>query len=560
MFNSTASRILLAIIIGVVGSVTAALAQTQGGEVESFEVEIKDIKELTLPTANRNFERIPPRASEPIKPPIRYDFQSFNFSAPQVNPQIRPLKLKPAAPGKIYGGYLRAGYGNFGSPLLEGYITSRKDRDKLVGASLYHFSSAKGPVDGKNSGSGNSKLSLFGRTFNETFAVSGRVDAENRTTHFYGYPEGLELEASDIKQAYNLFKISGDVSNARNSDFSYKLGAVFSHLADKYDARETEADLLFNSGYKTGNDSRINIDASYAYMRRQDSEIDGGGRNLFVVTPSYSFMPVEDLLLRIGLSVTYENDTLESKDLHIYPVLHASYPVSPSVDLVASLVGSMEKVSLQTLSYKNIWLAPNLPVINNTNKYYDFNLGINSRLGNKVGVSAGVTLSSYRNMHFFTNAENTADQPYNQAKFNVVYETGWFNQTNLYGSITYAQSEKVKLMFRGDLFAYNTTTLEEPWHMPRYKMTANASFNVLQKLLLNFDVIGQGGMKALEPATNDVVKLDGAMDVNAKLEYLFSDSFSLFVQFNNITGNDYPIYLYYPVRGFQFLGGFTWTF
>ena len=44
MFNSTASRILLAIIIGVVGSVTAALAQTQGGEVESFEVEIKDIK------------------------------------------------------------------------------------------------------------------------------------------------------------------------------------------------------------------------------------------------------------------------------------------------------------------------------------------------------------------------------------------------------------------------------------------------------------------------------------------------------------------------------------
>ena len=142
MFHSTRARLLLVIIVGVIGSVTSALAQ--GGEVESFEVEIKDIKELTLPTANRNFERIPPRASEPIKPPIRYDFQSFNFSAPQVNPQIRPLKLKPAAPGKIYGGYLRAGYGNFGSPLLEGYITSRKDKDKLVGASLYHFSSAKG--------------------------------------------------------------------------------------------------------------------------------------------------------------------------------------------------------------------------------------------------------------------------------------------------------------------------------------------------------------------------------------------------------------------------------
>ena len=34
-----------------------------------------------------------------------------------------------------------------------------------------------------------------------------------------------EVEASDIKQSFSLFKFAGTLSNAKNADFSYKLGA-----------------------------------------------------------------------------------------------------------------------------------------------------------------------------------------------------------------------------------------------------------------------------------------------------------------------------------------------
>jgi hypothetical protein len=529
------------------------------GKLENVTVDIIIDKENTVPPANRHFEKIPPRPAEPISPPIRYDFQSFSFLAPQINPVIRPLKIKAENSTKVYGGYVRAGYGNFGSPLLEGYITSRKDKNKLVGAHLYHFSSAKGPVDGKNSGNGNTTVSVFGRTFNENVALSGRIDAENRTTHFYGYRPDVEVDPSDIKQAYNLFKIGGDLSNAKNSAFGYKLGGQFSYLSDKYDAREMEVDLVFNSAYKVNDDSRFNIDAAYSIINRKDINIKSKARSLFTVSPSYAFTPVEDMKISLGLAVAFENDTIDSKDLHFYPNISVSYPISPSVDLVASMTGGMEKVSLQTLSYENIWIDRNIPIYH-TNKYFDLNIAVNAKLGNKVGANAGISIASFKNMHFFVNAINDLGVG-DQSKFMLDYEDGFFRKTNLFASISYAQSEKVKLMLRGDVYSMGRDDKgEEPWHLPKYKLNANASFNIAQKFLLNFDVIGQGGMKAWDGETLKIVNLDGALDLNAKVEYLFSESFSIFAQFNNITGTEYPRFYHYPVRGFQFLGGITWSF
>lgn len=523
------------------------------GEIEDVEIVIENKRVIELPKANRHFEKIPPRAVESSVPSVQYNFQSFNFVAPQINAPIRPLKIKSQQPSKIYGGFVRAGFGNYASPLLEGYINSRKNKDQLIGAHLYHSSSAKGPVDGRNSGSGTTTASVFGKSFNQYIALDGSIDAENRTTHFYGYPDDAEVDRSDIKQSYNLFRASGSLSNTKNSDLAYKLGAQLSYMADKYEARETEVDIAFNSSYTMSDENRIDIDAAYIMLRRKDEDISSKVRNLFTVSPTYAFMPVPDLKLRVGLTIAYENDTLDSKDLHVYPNASASYPISPSVDFIASLTGGIEKVSLQTLSNENIWIGAGVPLFH-TNKYFDLNVGVNARLGNKVGVHSGLSIASLKNMHFFVNS--AADQ----SKFDVIYDDDFFRRTNLFASLSYAQSEKVKFLLRGDVFSYGTDNVKEAWHLPRYTINANASFNVYDKLLFNIDVLGQGGMKALRPDDGETVKLDGALDLNAKAEYLFSPSFSFFVQFNNIASTKYPVYLYYPVRGLQVMAGVTWSF
>lgn len=524
------------------------------GEIENVEIEIVKEREITLPGADRNFEKIPPRPSEPIRPPITYDFKPFSFTAPQLNPQIRPLKLKQESKRKVYGGFLRVGYGNYVSPLLEAYYNTTRDKNKLIGAHLYHTSSDKGPVDDRNSGSGSTGLSVFGRTFTKGISLSGNAAFENRTTHFYGYPEGTEVDASSIKQSFNLLKASGALANATNSDLSYRLGVGISHLSDKFDAKETEIDLNFGTDYEISDNSKINLKADYFLISRKDENVDKKARSLFVISPSFSFVPVEDLKVSIGFKTAIENDTIDSKSVHLYPDIRASYPISPSVDAVASLSGGMEKVSLQSLSYENLWLAPNVPIFH-TNKTFDFNVGLNAKLGNKISAHSGLAIANLKNWYYFLNTD--ADQ----AKFTTVYDGGsGTKRANLYGAISFVQSEVAKFMLRADLYKYSTARIEEAWHRPTYKITANAFYNLYQKLLFTVDVIAQGGMKAQEPVTLNTVKLDAAFDLNFKTEYLFSESFSAFIQLNNIASSKYPLFLHYPVRGFQVMGGITWSF
>jgi len=148
-----------------------------------------------------------------------------------------------------------------------------------------------------------------------------------------------------------------------------------------------------------------------------------------------------------------------------------------------------------------------------------------------------------------------------QAKFDVAYDAGaGTRRTNVYAALSYAQSEIAKFMVRGDLFTYGMGSLQEAWHRPTYKVTANGSYNLYKKIIFQADIIAQGGMKALDPVNDNIVKLKSAFDLSFKTEYLFSDSFSAFLQFNNMTSNKYPVFLNYPVRGFQVIGGIIWNF
>ncbi len=522
----------------------------EGGKLEAVEIEIVKEREITLPKASRNFEKIAPRPSEPIKPPITYDFQSFNFQAPQINPMVKPLKLKSENKPNVYGGFVRAGFGNYVSPLLEAYLNSTRDKNKLIGAHVYLTGSDRGPVDGKNSGSGSSGISLYGKSFSDLIALSGNVGFTNRSTHFYGYVPGTDVDAKSIKQAYNLFKLSAALENTKNSDFKYQVGAGFSYLADKFDARESEVDFGFKSSYDLKNETQINIKADYSIISRKDALVEAKPRNLFTVTPNYAFTILEDLKLSVGFVAAYENDTIDSKSLHLYPDAKASYPINPSLDVVASLTGGIEKVSLQTLSNENLWLNSNIPIYH-TNKVFDFNVGLKARVGNKVSAYTGLSFANLKNWYYYQNSD------VDQAKFDINYNKKSIMRSNFYAALSYAQSEVAKFMVRGDYYGYSSASL---LHRPTYKLTANGSYNLYQKFIFSADLIAQGGMKALDPVTDQSVKLKGAFDLNFKTEYLFSQSFSAFIQLNNITGNKYPVFLNYPVRGFQVLAGITWSF
>ena len=98
-------------------------------------------------------------------------------------------------------------------------------------------------------------------------------------------------------------------------------------------------------------------------------------------------------------------------------------------------------------------------------------------------------------------------------------------------------------------------------HRPKYRVAFNSSYNLYNKFLFSVDFIGQGGMKALEfVPMQSTVTIKPALDLNFKMDYFISRKVSAFIKLNNLLSNNYQVYLNYPVRGFQAVGGVSWSF
>lgn len=524
-----------------------------GKEMKDVEIEIIRSRENKVPKANRLFEKIPPRPSELLSPPITYAYKVFNFQTPELNPVARPLRLKAEELSQTYRGYLSAGLGNYSTQYLDGFITNKPDKKKLLGAHVFLNRSGKGPVDDDNSGSAHSGLSAFAQTFGKELTFGANIGIEQRSTHFYGYPEGTEVNARDIKQTYTLFNLGAQLMNARKSDFSYQLGGNFSFINDKFEAKESTVDLLFKGAYKINDEQAINLKADYSIINRKDVSVEAKARNLFQVNGYYSFKTTGDFYLQAGATIALENDSIDSKDFHFYPDVKLTYALNDVIDFVGSLSGGMEKVSLQTLSHENIWLAPSVATFH-TNKKFDLNAGIRAKLGGKVLAGAGISFATLENLYFFMN------DPTDQSKFQVAYDDGTTKRTNFYANVLFTYSDVAKFSLQGDYYTYSTDKLEEAWHRPTYRVSAGVSYNLYKKFIFNLDMITQGGMKAYEITGDKTINLDAGFDLSFKTEYLISDTFSAFVQLNNIASNKYPIFYNYPARGFQAMAGITWKF
>ncbi len=282
------------------------------GEISKVEVVIEKDRQITVPQANRNFEKVSPRPAEAIKPEIKYQFTNLSFSVPDYNPTIRPLKLKAEPLSKIYGNYASAGYGNYASPFAEAYLASKRDKNKYYGAKFYHRSFINGPVDGGNSASGNTELRLFGKAMSNTIGIGGFFNYENTVAHFYGYRPGENVSASSIRQSYSIVSFGADIENSKSGNFKYNLKGGYSHLNDRYAATESETSLGLLAEYKIDKEKKIIINSDYFLINRKDDSITTKARHIFKVKPALQFAPsaIDKLSLTVGANVVYENDTI----------------------------------------------------------------------------------------------------------------------------------------------------------------------------------------------------------------------------------------------------------
>lgn len=550
-------------------TITAARAQqpaweTEEGEIDDTEVVIEKDREIELPPASRQFERVPPTDVATPEVKVSYQFEDFTPRLPTIDPKIRVLKIKEPPLDKLYGNYVKAGFGNFLSPYLDFYANNTRNDAYAYGVHLEHLSSRFGPVDGDNSGNSHTQATAMGKYFVGGNTLSGEVGYERNRYHFYGYQPGLEFERDTIKQIFNV--ISAQLNLERDQvdkPLDYAIGGSFRALNDAYSASENQIGLQAQLRYAVSEQFAVGLSSDVFLMQRTDQALSAEvsnttNRNLFRFNPTVTFStsdePQRGLVVQLGFRAVYENDTaLNAGQLHLYPDLLAKYNLSESFSLYAGIDGDIERTSLLDFVEENPFLGPNVPLLH-TNRTLAFRGGLQGRFTSAVGFRAGFSVGNYRHLYFYANSA------LDSTRFTILYDQEKTLLFNPFLEISINSAERFRTTLRGDYFSYSVNQVGEPWHRPTTQLSVLSSYNAYDKLLFSAELLAMGGIQGLNLASNTEKALDPIIDLSFQADYLFSSRFSTFLQLKNIFAQNYERFLNYPTRGLMVMGGVSYSF
>ncbi len=543
--------ILLAFVC-LVSNVSAQEWEDKTGEVEDAEVVIEKDKKIELPAASRLFEKISPLPLKNQSGNMQFDLKDFNYQLPDLDPRIRILTIKDPKLKKLYANYLRAGVGNFASLLFEGYINNKRNENYSFGIHAKHRSSAKGPVDGKNSGIFQNSVGANGKLFYKGFILGSSLNYQGSKQHFYGYDQRVEPPRDTLEHRYNNIYFDATLETRdTGSDFYFNLRPSYNFIKDNFEAKESKFGLDFKSTFSL--DEQIGLDLSSSLVVAKTSDGSSIKRNLFKIRPSVNFK-VNDLKINAGVNIAFENDTLAGRNkTHVYLSGRVAYDLTEDILIYGGVDGDMEEVSLQRLATENQFLNSGIQLFHD-NKQLELYGGIRGSLRRIFTLKSGFSLSDYESMHFLIN------DPADTAKFTVIYETGGATKFNFFGEFGIDKSRIFKGAARFDYYAYNLANVAKPWHKPRYKFSLMGSFNLFDKILFSSDLYTLGGIRAKAIRSDEEVELDSIVDLNFKVDYRYSDQVSMFMNFNNVLSKEYQAFYNYPSRGFMVMIGLTYAF
>ncbi len=544
----------------------AALAQEQQwneeGEIEDAEVVIEKDREIELPRANRNFERVPPLPVQKPQIKVNYRFMELSPVIPDVSPEVRILKIKEPALPELFGNYAKAGFGNYITPYLELFVNNGRSKDYNYGLHLNHLSSRTGPVDGANSGNSNTDLLLNGSYFSKTHTFSAEAGYTRERYHYYGYAPGLDFDRDSIKQTFNIGHVQlGLQKSVAETPFTYDMQFSYDRIGDRFGANESQIGLKLNTSVYFNENFGFRLESSSYFMQWQNATALEQGeaisRNLIKVKPHILYQTIVNgrgLDAQAGFNIAYENDTIENGSrLHFYPYLRADYHFSEDFDLYARIEGDMNKTSWLDFTRENPFTASFVGLAH-TNKTLGLSAGARGRLSSILGFHVGFNADNYKNMYFFVNSARDS------TKFDIFYDTGNTFMFNLFGELNVNAGQNFRSALRADFFSYTPETLVEAWHKPTFKLALMADYNLYQKILLNAELVVLSGIKGYNAASDFEKDLDPVVDLSFKADYLFSSRFSAFLQLKNILGQNYERYLNYPSRGIMVMLGATYSF
>ncbi|MBP6385995.1 MAG: hypothetical protein KA313_03100 [Pseudarcicella sp.] len=537
-----------------------SFSQKKEGEITSEEINIDKERKIELPVVSRIFQKIPVQTNTQ-KEVIKYSFTerklpiTLNITSPSV---IMPrVNEEDEINLNKYDNFVSAGLGNYAHTFFEAHATLRPSDEVIHGVHFKHDGNRFGPPDANTAlGRSQNLLNIYSKTNLYYINLAGKIGWERRSTHFYGsQPKNYNIKEDTIRQNWNKIYFSGEITNARqNSRVDFTAKTNFSFLTSKLKNKETLSNsylnftLPINDNFAAMLDGEINLSQFVSKV--------SANRYLFKAKPSFNYKN-DYLNASLGLNIINDKDNaLSLNKTYLYPTFNLDIRPLENIHIFAGYDADIKMNTYTSMILENPWLDYNL-TLRNTRKPNEIYVGSKGLLENGIGFDVKLSYSNFNNFYVINGSMSDS------IKFDIFYapDSVKVKVTNLTGNLHYQIAKRWRSNLKIDYSIFGKlSSLNEAYHRPNFQATFSNTLSFKEKIFITSDIFYVVGLKGRNNVTDKEVSLPNIFDVNFKINYLFSDKFSGFVNLNNLTGKTYQQYLYYQQQGVNFLAGLSYSF
>ncbi len=555
---------------------TTAAVMAQPGGLGNVEIKVTEKYKAKVGEAVKYNDQPRFEDTTTSKIPVNYKIVSQPIEVKYKPEPISPARISQVPVEELFNGMVTAGFGLYGTPMVEGYWNSGRSSTQSFGFWGKHYSTQKGVSETVYEKNGLSQNTLGGyyNRFYRDFTWSSKLYGKWDKYTYYGvddFPDSLDYFEEEPRNApfnwYRQYGVSTSITGEDQKDLGWldKLGLDYYNLTDRYESQENFIKLGSAWQLPAGSQNLdMDLNATY-FQTRFDSIVKGQQSYLTIQARPKVELTLNNILFDFGVNLYLNNydSQLGGSEFkgYFFPEVNLQFPfVEDVLSIYGGIKGQLQHNTFRHLTLDNPYVVPGdtLRPTRTTDIYIGL-VGILSSTTSfniKGGFMSQKDLALYYRNPMYRQFLDSASIPGLDVRYDnaeVFYARG-----ELASNI----NDNLQASVFGELRSYTMTSEEEAWHLPSFLAGLNVDYTIREKVRLGTELNYVGKRKAFAQEMNPAVQssLPGYLDVALDVEYLYNSRLSAFVNVSNLLNQKYDMYLGYKAQSINFLMGFSYRF
>lgn len=489
------------------------------------------------------YPELPPRDTS--KPKLKFDVPQQTIFYSYNSLPLSPLALGRDTSFAPYQSFLKLGFGNLSTRLIEGGTTFFRNPYYETNFQFKHWAQT-GNI--KNQDLSQTSVDAEVKMKRSSHFVQTNINFERNAYSFYGYDHSLyDFSSEDVKQVFTNASIRLKINNDDKTSlfgFNYQPNIYYHYYGDALKANENQiiVQLPFSRIVNEQFNYGLQFNGNWAFFNGEDKSF---SNNLYQFNTFFNYLG-ENYLIRAAVTPTIGKDKN-----YLLPDLSIQWNL-PSIQSGFSLgyINKIKQNTFKQLTTYNPYMFNSYEIKQTTST--DLFASLSTNLGHHVFISGRFSWQQFENLPLFLNDFSDMKNFYivNDPKVKL---------------ISFEANLKYQI---ADFLGFNTSLMynkfyeheqEKVWHEPGLSIKTDLSYQPTENLMLTAygNVMNQIFSKN---RNHETIKLDGIFDIGVGMQYKLFPRLSVFAQVNNLLNNKYMRWNSFQAFGLNAYGGLQFQF